>query len=87
MKQPLTKKKLFWQITLALVVMIAVMVVCSLIGTHRVSLKSVFAAVFQANKINPDYEIFMQLRLPRIILAGIVGAALDRKSTRLNSSH
>jgi len=76
MAQLLTKKKLFLQITLALVVLMVVVLSCSLIGTHHISLKSVFAPAAQPNTINPDYEIFMHIRLPRIFLACIVGAAL-----------
>ncbi|MBA7696520.1 Hemin transport system permease protein HmuU [subsurface metagenome] len=48
------------RVTLALVVLVAVMVVCSLMGTRNVPLKAVFVPV----------------RLPRVILAAIVGAAL-----------
>ncbi|MBA7477672.1 Hemin transport system permease protein HmuU [subsurface metagenome] len=56
----LTAKKLVVRVTLALVVLVAVMVVCSLMGTRNVPLKAVFVPV----------------RLPRVILAAIVGAAL-----------
>lgn len=76
MKQLLTKKKLFWQITVAFATLIVVMLACSLIGTQQISLKSVFSPAARSNSINPDYEIFMHVRLPRIILACIVGAAL-----------
>ncbi len=60
MKELLTAKKLVVRVTLALVVLVAVMFVCSLMGTESVPLKAVFVPV----------------RLPRIILACIVGAAL-----------
>jgi iron complex transport system permease protein len=76
MKQLLTKKKLILQITLAFTVLIVVMLICSLKGPQQISLKSVFAPSSASNSINPDYEIFMHVRLPRIILACIVGAAL-----------
>jgi len=76
MEQLLTPKKLFARIGLALSVLAAVMFVCSLIGTERVSLKAVFAGPGTQAAPNPDYEIFMTIRLPRIILAGLVGAAL-----------
>lgn len=75
MAQLLTKKKLFLQITLAVALLIVVVLCCSLIGTHHISLKSVFTRA-SANTINPDYEIFFHVRLPRIFLACIVGAAL-----------
>ncbi len=76
MTQLLTKRNLFFQITLAVVVLIVVVLCCSLIGTKQISLKSVFARAGQPNTINPDYEIFVHVRLPRIFLACIVGAAL-----------
>ncbi len=60
MNELLTAKKLVVRVTLALVVLVAVMVVCSLMGTRNVPLKAVFVPV----------------RLPRVILAAIVGAAL-----------
>jgi len=76
MAQLLTKKKLFFQIILAVVVLILVVLCCSLIGTKQISLRTVFARTEQPNTINPDYEIFFHVRLPRIFLACIVGAAL-----------
>ena len=76
MEQLLTSKKLIARIGLALAVLAAVMFVCSLIGTETVSLKAVFAGPGTQAAPNPDYEIFMRIRLPRIILAGLVGAAL-----------
>jgi iron complex transport system permease protein len=76
MKQLLTPKKLLARIGLALAVLAAVMFVCSLIGTEKVSLKAVLTGPDTQAATNPDYEIFMRIRLPRIILAGLVGAAL-----------
>ena len=76
MKELLTAKKLIVRIALALVVLVTVMSVCSLIGTESVSLKAVFNGAGGQATVNPDYEIFVQVRLPRIILACIVGAAL-----------
>jgi len=76
MEQLLTAKKLLRRILLALIALIVVMLVCSLIGTQHISLKSVLAPAGRQNTINYDYEIFMHVRLPRVILACIVGAAL-----------
>ena len=76
MKELLTAKKLIVRIVSALVVLAAVMFVCSLIGSESVSLKAVFGLAGRQAIVNPDYEIFVQVRLPRIILACIVGAAL-----------
>jgi iron complex transport system permease protein len=76
MKQLLTPKKLIARVGLALVVLAAVMFICSLIGAERTSLKAAFAGPGVQAATNPDYEIFIKIRLPRIILAGLVGAAL-----------
>ena len=75
MAQLLTPKVLIIRIGLALVVLALVMFTCSLIGTESISLKAVFGGL-GAQAANPDYEIFVKVRLPRIILACLVGAAL-----------
>ena len=76
MKELLTPRKLVVRIALAGIVLIVVMFVCSLIGAESVSLKAAFRGVGEHPAVNPDYEIFVKVRLPRIILAAIVGAAL-----------
>lgn len=76
MKELLTPRKLFIRTASAGIVLIAAMFVCLLIGTESVSLKAVFHGSGQLSEVNPDYEIFVKVRLPRIILAAIVGAAL-----------
>jgi len=52
------------------------MAVCSFIGTEKVSLRAVLEGIGPQGTVNPDYEIFVKVRLPRIFLAAIVGAAL-----------
>jgi iron complex transport system permease protein len=76
MTELLTPKKLLVRIALAVVLLAAVMLVCSLIGPESISLKRAFGGAQEQGAVSPDYEIFMRVRLPRIILAGIVGAAL-----------
>jgi iron complex transport system permease protein len=76
MKELLTPKKLVTRAVSALVVLGAVMLACSFIGTESISLKSLFGGAGTLEAANPDYEIFMKVRLPRIILACLVGAAL-----------
>jgi iron complex transport system permease protein len=76
MKEPLTVRKLILRIVLVLLLLAVVMVACSLIGAESVSLRAVFRGWQAQGEVNPDYEIFVQVRLPRIILAAIVGAAL-----------
>jgi iron complex transport system permease protein len=76
MMELLTPRKLVVRIILAAVALVLVMFICSLVGTESVSLKAVFGAAGEESSINPDYEIFVRVRLPRIILATIVGGAL-----------
>ena len=76
MKELLTPRKLIIKIVSAAIVLVAVMLACSLVGTESISMKEVFRGASQQAVVNPDYEIFVKVRLPRIILAAIVGAAL-----------
>ncbi|MBL7152975.1 MAG: iron ABC transporter permease [Phycisphaerae bacterium] len=76
MTELLTPNKLAVRIGSALLVLLVVMFVCSLIGAERVSLKAVFAGGANETGVNPDYEIFVRVRIPRILLGAIVGAAL-----------
>ena len=76
MKELLTPKKLVIRTVSALAVLAVVMFACSLIGTESISLKAVFSGAGTQESVNPDYEIFVKVRLPRIILACLVGAAL-----------
>lgn len=76
MDQLLTPKKLITRTAAALVVLAVVMFACSLIGSEKISLRTVFGGSGTQAAANPDYEIFVQLRLPRIVLACLVGAAL-----------
>jgi len=52
------------------------MLLCALVGSQAVSLKAVVSTPAGAAAPNPDYEIFVHVRIPRIILAALVGAAL-----------
>ena len=72
----LTRKKLISRVASALVTLAVVMFICSLIGAETISLKAAFGKAGQQGVINPDYEILMRVRVPRVILAAIVGAAL-----------
>ena len=76
MEQLLTPKKLVVRTALALVVLAAVILVCSTIGTESISFRAVFSGPGAEATDNPDYEIFVKFRLPRILLAALVGAAL-----------
>jgi len=71
----LTKKRLATEIAIALIVLIIVIAFCSFIGPHDISLRRVFYGQAQSDG-NLDYKIFVNVRLPRVMLAVIVGAAL-----------
>ena len=49
---------------------------CAMVGTEQVSLSKVFTGPGELPGQNVDYEIFVRVRLPRVILAALVGAAL-----------
>jgi len=76
MKGQLTARKLVIKVTVGLAVLLAAMSVCSFIGSEKVSLQAVLDGFGRQAAVNPDYEIFVRVRLPRIFLAAIVGAAL-----------
>jgi iron complex transport system permease protein len=76
MNQLLTPKKLITTMAAALAVLAVVMFTCSLVGSEKISLRAVLGGSRAQAAPNPDYEIFVQFRLPRIILACLVGAAL-----------
>ncbi|MHC4636922.1 MAG: FecCD family ABC transporter permease [Planctomycetota bacterium] len=76
MTELLTAKKLLIRIIAALLILILVMMLCSLVGTESISLKKVFGPTTENSQTNSDYLIFTKVRLPRVILAAICGAAL-----------
>ena len=71
--QLLSPRTLVFRVAAGLLVLAAAMFVCSLIGTESISLKAAFS---DHAGVNPDYEILVRVRIPRILLAAIVGAAL-----------
>ncbi len=76
MNESLTPRKLLIRTAVALALLAAVMMICCLLGTEDVSLKAVFKDLGNVEATSPDHLIFMRVRLPRVILAAIVGAAL-----------
>jgi len=69
-------KKLAVKVSICLAVLAATMFLCTMVGTQNISLEKVFAGPGKAPGENIDYEIFIGVRLPRVILAALVGAAL-----------
>ena len=61
---------------IAAALLVLVMLACSLVGPQAISWKAVASAPTDPTAPNPDYEIFVRVRVPRIILAALVGAAL-----------
>ena len=76
MAEILTPKKLAIKVSICLAILAAVMCLCALVGTQKVSLEKVFAGPGSRAGENIDYEILVGVRLPRVILAALVGAAL-----------
>jgi iron complex transport system permease protein len=76
MAESLSLKNLVIKISLCLAVLAAVMCICTMIGTQKISLEKVFEGPGKMPGQNIDYEIFVGVRLPRVILAVLVGAAL-----------
>jgi len=76
MDQLLRPRKLIVTTALALGVLLIVMLACSLVGSEDISLKAALSSPGAIPGANPDHEIFMRVRLPRIVLACLVGAAL-----------
>ena len=76
MNRVLTAKSLGIRITLCLAALVVVMGLCALVGSQKVSLEKVFAGPGSSPGENIDYEILVGIRLPRVVLAALVGAAL-----------
>jgi len=76
MAEFLTPKNLAIKIVICSAVLAVVMCLCALVGTQRISLENVLAGPGQEPGENIDYEIFVGVRIPRVILAALAGAAL-----------
>jgi len=72
----ITARVLLIKMTIAFAILVAVMAACSMIGTEKLSLTRIFSGPGASPGENIDYEIFFGVRLPRVLLAAIVGAAL-----------
>jgi len=76
MIETLTPKKLAARVGVSVVILALVMSVCVLLGSHRISLARAFSGRHGIGGRNTDYEILVGVRLPRVCLAALVGAAL-----------
>src|SRR4030042_6486684 len=85
MTESLTQTRLIIRLILFIFLLAAVMFVCSLIGTQKISLSSVLDGPGSTPGTNTDYDIFVRVRIPRIILAALIGAALAASGVALQA--
>ena len=76
MHPPLAPGTLLLRIAIAALLLVLVMFLCSLTGPQAISLKAALSGPASPAIPNPDYEILVRVRIPRVILAALVGAAL-----------
>lgn len=78
MSRGLTAGQLTYRILIAVIGLIGIAFVCSLFGSQTISLTHAMEGPLDPStgRYNPDYEIYVHIRLPQIALAAIVGAAL-----------
>ncbi|MHC4635215.1 MAG: iron chelate uptake ABC transporter family permease subunit, partial [Planctomycetota bacterium] len=76
MIKTLSSKQLIIEVLFCLFVLAAVMGLCASVGKQKISLEKAFAGPGKFAGENIDYEILFGVRLPRVILAALVGAAL-----------
>jgi iron complex transport system permease protein len=84
MAELLTEKDLAIKISIALIILVIVMCLCSLAGSHKISLSHVIAGPGQHAGDNEDYSIFV-IRLNRVLMAAFIGAALAGSGTILQA--
>jgi len=73
---PLTSRILLVRTAVAAMLLVAVMLACALIGPQDISLKSALGMTQSNAAPTPDHEILVRVRIPRVLLAAMVGAAL-----------
>ncbi len=56
--------------------LVTIMLVCALVGPQHISLKAALGGARTDAMPAPDYEILVRVRIPRVLLAAMVGAAL-----------
>ena len=59
-----------------MVVLLAVMAGAMRVGSESVSIARAFEQASSQDKAGPDYQILLHMRLPRVVVAAVVGAAL-----------
>jgi len=84
-QQLLSPRILLVRTVAAAVMLVAVMLLCALAGSEHISLKTALSGGHGGGSANPDYEILMHIRIPRVLLAAIVGAALAAAGVTLQA--
>jgi len=72
----LTAQRLILRLAVAGLVLVAVMVGALGVGSEPVSIGRAIHSTADPNQVNPDYQILVHVRLPRVAVAAVVGAAL-----------
>lgn len=85
MQQFLSPRTLCLRVAVTAVMLVAVMLLCALVGPERISLRTALAGINGSALPNPDYEILVHIRVPRVVLAAIVGAALAAAGVALQA--
>jgi iron complex transport system permease protein len=85
MADTLTARKLLIKVVIGLVVLAVLICLCALVGTQDISLAKVLRGSGTAAGQNIDYDIFVGVRLPRVILAALVGMALAAAGVALQA--
>lgn len=68
--EPVTPKRAAWLVLLSFAAAVVILMITPLIGSAEVGYSRAFAG------IDPDRQILFDLRLPRVLLAGLAGGAL-----------
>lgn len=76
MHPPLSPGILLFRTAIAGALLVAIMLACALVGPQDISLKAAITGAGTDAAPNPDYEILVRVRIPRVLLAAMVGAAL-----------
>lgn len=76
MAEILTAKKLIIKVLICMALLVVIMGLSAMVGTQKLSLEKVLTGPGNSAGDNIDYDIFVKVRLPRVILAALVGAAL-----------
>jgi iron complex transport system permease protein len=81
----LTRKRFLWTLGGSALFFVAVLVGAPLVGPTRISLTEALGFLTSSAPITPDASILFYVRLPRTLLAALVGAALSTSGLTFQS--